>query len=144
MLGFSHLACVLCFPTQSGKAIVGSAQRKLPFSDSQALTERAMSNVPSFFVVGSTVYRLRQTFLSQRLGSSSVTFEAGATEQGQSSRRTMLDEVSSTPTSTIVVAHLGFNTNGRPSSLVDAGTTQIRLSSTSTGEVSGRVLDATG
>lgn len=92
-----------------------------------------MFHQTSFF----NVCRLPQTATLKHSGSSSVTFDAGATAQVQSSRR-VLDEVSVTPTSTIVVAHLGFNVNGQPSNLVDAGTTQVRVSSTSSGEVSER------
>lgn len=72
---------------------------------------------------------------SRNAGSSSVTFGAGATEQRGPSRRMLDDASSPTPTSTIVVANLGFNVKGRPSSAVDAGTTQVKVSSTSSGQV---------
>eukprot|EP00903_Cladosiphon_okamuranus_P012876 g12026.t1 len=96
-------------------------------------------------------------------GSSAVTFEAGAiiTSPGLSSRRTTvlgqpqvhagcasggcasktrqavlrrLDQEQYTSSSTIIVTQLGFSANGRASSVVEAGVTQIKVTSTSSGE----------
>ena len=78
-------------------------------------------------------------------GSSSVTFEAGSVEpsspasaslsQSWRSSHRRLQEDSSSSSSTIVVANVGFNFNGRPSSAVEAGVTQILVTSSSTGAV---------
>ncbi|CAN0146388.1 unnamed protein product, partial [Pylaiella littoralis] len=57
------------------------------------------------------------------------------TSQRLESSRRKLDEIVSTSPSTIVVAHLLFSANGGPSSSVDgAGVTQIKITSTSSGE----------
>lgn len=45
------------------------------------------------------------------------------------------DEELSTSSSTIVITHLGLGVNGRPSRIVEAGVTQIKVTSTSGGEV---------
>ncbi len=80
-----------------------------------------------------------------------MTFEAGAVEPSpvstglalsrswrSSSSRRRLQEDSSASSSTIFVANLGFNLHGRPSSAVEAGVTQIVVTSTGSGAVGSR------
>ncbi len=85
-----------------------------------------------------------------------MTFEAGAVESSPASAglalsqprpsspsRRRLQEDSSASSSTIFVASLGFNLHGRPSSAVEAGVTQIVVTSTSSGAVGFRARATT-
>lgn len=59
-----------------------------------------------------------------------------STTRGPKPSRRKLNELTSTSASTIVVASLLFSANGKPSEFADGGVTQIRVTSTSSGEVS--------
>lgn len=59
----------------------------------------------------------------------------GCASQRRQAVRRRLDQESYISSSTIVVSQLGFSVNGRASSVVEAGVTQIKVTSTSSGEV---------
>ncbi|CAM9419179.1 unnamed protein product [Pylaiella littoralis] len=90
---------------------------------------------PSFIDSSSPASRRRRTTASARPQERSYTSGGQRTSQRPASSRRKLNEVDSTSPSTIVVAHLLFSANGGPSSSVDgAGVTQIKITSTSSGE----------
>lgn len=78
--------------------------------------------------------RRRTTALERPQDHSRCSFGGCASQRRQPFHR-RLDEELHTSSSTIVVAHLRFNVNGRPSSIIEAGVTQIKVRSTSSGEV---------
>ncbi|CAN0146525.1 unnamed protein product [Pylaiella littoralis] len=113
--------------------VVTSSEEPMTFktgSSSVVFGERAIGS-------SSPASRRRRTTISGRPQEHSCT-SGGCTQltsQRFKSSRRKLDEIVSTSPSTIVVAHLLFSANGGPSSSVDgAGVTQIKITSTSSGE----------